>query len=56
MNNMLKNSIVICLVAGVVATVLSYIDHKINGTDEFVPDYTRYAKIFVLVSGFPTVF
>ena len=48
---MLKNSIVLCVGAGFVAAVLSFMEHKMNSPEEFVPDYTRYAKIFVLVAG-----
>ena len=48
---MCKNPMILCAVAGFIAAVLSFMDHKVNSTDEFVPDYTRYLKIFVLVSG-----
>jgi hypothetical protein len=51
MSNLCKNPIVLSLVAGVVAAIISYIDHKVNSEDEFTPDYTRYFKILVLVSG-----
>lgn len=48
---MWKDPIILCLLAGFVAAVLSFMDHKMNSADEFVPDYTRYAKIFGLVAG-----
>ena len=48
---MWKDSIVLCVATGFVAAVLSFIDHKMNSPDEFVPDYTRYTKIFILVAG-----
>lgn len=51
MSDLCKNPIVLCLVAGVVAAILSYIDHKVSSGDEFEPNYTRYFKILVLVSG-----
>ncbi len=48
---MCKDPIILCVVAGFVAAILSYIDHKMNSPDEFLPDYTRYVKIFALVAG-----
>lgn len=51
MSDLCKNPMVLCLVAGVVAAVLSYIDHKVSSEGEFTPEYTRYFKILVLVSG-----
>lgn len=51
MNDLCKNPIVLCLIAGVIAAVLSYIDHKISSGEEFTPDFGRYFKILVLVAG-----
>ena len=51
MNDLCKNPMVLCLIAGVIAAILSYIDHKISLGDEFTPDWGRYFKILVLVSG-----
>ena len=50
MNDLCKNPLVLCLVAGVIAAILSYIDHKVSSGEEFVPDFSRYFKILVLVS------
>ena len=35
MNDLCKNPLVLCLVAGVIAAILSYIDHKVS-SEEFV--------------------
>ena len=51
MNDLCKNPIVLCLVSGLVASVLSFMDHRLNNEGEFVPDFTRYLKILILVSG-----
>jgi hypothetical protein len=51
MNDLCKNPIVLCLVAGILAAILSYIDHKVNSEEEFVADFSRYLKILVLVAG-----
>lgn len=51
MNDLCKNPMILCAIAGFVAAVLSFMDHRINSDDKFVPDYTRYLKIFVLVAG-----
>ena len=51
MNDLCKNPMVLCLVAGVIAAVLSYIDHKVNSGDEFTPDFVRYLKVLFLVTG-----
>ena len=45
-----KNPLVLAGGAGLVASVLSFIDHKVNTEDEFVPDFGRYLKIFLLVA------
>lgn len=50
MNDLCKNQLVLCLVAGVIAAILSYIEHKVSCGDEFTPDFSRYFKILVLVS------
>ena len=44
-----KNPLVLAGGAGLVAGVLSFIDHKINTEGEFTPDYVRYLKVSVLV-------
>lgn len=44
-----KNPLVLAGGAGLVAGVLSFIDHKINTDGEFTPDYVRYLKVSVLV-------
>ena len=51
MSDLCKNPIILCLLAGIVAAILSYIDHKVSTGEEFTPDYSRYFKILVLVSG-----
>ena len=51
MNDLCKNPIVLCVVAGVVAAILSYIDHKVSSEEEVSPDFTRYLKVLVLVAG-----
>jgi hypothetical protein len=45
-----KNPLVLAGGAGLVASVLSFIEHKVNTEDEFVPDFGRYLKIFLLVA------
>lgn len=45
-----KNPLVLAGGAGLVASILSLIDHKVNTEDEFLPDYGRYLKIFLLVA------
>ena len=45
-----KNPLVLAGGAGLVASVLSFIDHKVNTEDEFVPDFGRYLKIFLGLS------
>ena len=44
-----KNPLVLAGGAGLIAGVLSFIDHKVNTEGEFTPDYVRYLKISVLV-------
>lgn len=51
MNDLCKNPIVLCLVSGLVAAVLSFMDHRLNNEGEFVPDFTRYLKVLILVTG-----
>ena len=45
-----KNPYVLAGGAGLVAGVLSFIDHKVNTEDEFTPDFARYLKIVLLVA------
>jgi hypothetical protein len=45
-----KNTLVLAGGAGLVASVLSFIEHRVNTEDEFVPDFGRYLKIFLLVA------
>ena len=49
MKEYLQNPILISIVSGIIASIISLIDHKIND-DNFVIDYVRYIKILLLVS------
>ena len=50
MEKYLKNPVVLAVSAGVLAAVVSYIDHKINTEEDFEPDMSRYFKVALLVS------
>ena len=50
MKEHLKNPIVISIITGIIASVISLIENKINSKEEFILDYYRYVKIFILVS------
>lgn len=50
MKEHLKNPIVISILSGIVASIISLIENKVNSKEEFVIDHIRYLKIFVLVS------
>jgi hypothetical protein len=50
MNDLCKKPIVRCIIAGLVAGVVSFIEHKVNTEENFSPDYGRYIKIFLLVT------
>uniref|UniRef100_A0A6C0J650 Uncharacterized protein n=1 Tax=viral metagenome TaxID=1070528 RepID=A0A6C0J650_9ZZZZ len=49
MNDLLKNPLMICCIAGLIAAIVSFIEHKLESGENFVPDYTRYFKILLLV-------
>ena len=50
MNDLCKKPIIRCVIAGLVAGVVSFIEHKVNTDENFSPDYGRYIKIFLLVT------
>tara|TARA_B100000795_G_C22781048_1_gene432315 strand:- start:1561 stop:1929 length:369 start_codon:yes stop_codon:yes gene_type:complete len=50
MNDIYKNAFVRCGLAGLVAAIISFIEHKMDKEIEFKPDYSRYIKIFLLVT------
>ena len=45
-----KNPLVLAGAAGILAGLVSFIDHKVNTEDDFVPDYIRYIKVVILVA------
>lgn len=49
MKEYLQNPILISIVSGIIASIISLIDHKMND-DNFIVDYVRYIKILLLVS------
>ena len=49
MNDLLKNPLMLCCIAGLIAAIVSFIEHKLESGENFVPDYTRYFKILLLV-------
>ena len=50
MEKYLKNPLILAASAGVLAAVVSYIDHKINTEGDFEPDMSRYFKVALLVA------
>ena len=51
MKDLSKNPIVLCLVAGIIGAILSYIDHKYTSGEDFQPNFMHYTKILILISG-----
>tara|TARA_B100000768_G_C11064544_1_gene283957 strand:+ start:223 stop:501 length:279 start_codon:yes stop_codon:yes gene_type:complete len=49
MKEYLQNPILISIISGIIASIISLIDHKLND-DNFVIDYVRYIKILLLVA------
>jgi len=45
-----KNPLVLAGAAGILAGLVSFIDHKVNTEEDFVPDYIRYIKVVILVA------
>jgi len=51
MNDLCKNPMFLCAIAGIIGAVVSFMEHKFTSDEQFTPDYGRYFKILILVAG-----